>query len=74
MTTRTTVLILASGNDATADHVAAELASRGVPVLRTDTADFPTRLTLAATFGSRGGWDGTLRTDRHRAVSQHRAR
>lgn len=56
MTSRTTVLILAAGKDATADHVAAELASRGVPVLRTDTADFPTRLTLAATLGSRNGW------------------
>lgn len=56
-----TVLILAAEKDATADHVAAELASRAVPVLRTDTADFPARLTLAAALDGRGTWGGSLR-------------
>lgn len=61
MSNRSTVLILASSADAPADRVGAELASRGVPVARMDTADFPTRLTLAAVLDGRGSWGGTLR-------------
>lgn len=71
MSNRSTVLILAASDDAPADRVGAELASRGVPVARMDTADFPTQLALAAVIDGRGGWGGSLRasTDTGRTVT-----
>lgn len=56
---RTTVLILTDAEDTTASRVAAELAMRGMPVARFDTADFPQRLRLNATIEG-GGWRGYL--------------
>ena len=49
-----TVLVLSPETDLTADRVVAELTHRDVPVVRMDTAWFPTRLTL------------DTRLDRHR--------
>lgn len=55
------VVILAAEADPTADRVASELAGRGVPVVWMDTADFPTRLSLAAGFSAAAGcWSGRL--------------
>lgn len=62
MTERSTVLILTDEQDTTASRVAAELAVRGVPVVRFDTADFPQRLRLSATHGYRG-WRGVITGD-----------
>mgnify|MGYP001182129045 CR=1 FL=1 len=56
-----TVLVLSPETDLTADRVVAELTHRDVPVVRMDTAWFPTRLTL------------DTRLDRHRWVGQLRA-
>jgi ATP-grasp ribosomal peptide maturase len=56
-----TVLVLAPETDPTADRVASELAGRGIPVTRADTADFPVSLTLKAGFsGDAAGWSGEL--------------
>lgn len=61
-----TVLILAREFDPTVDAVVDALASRDVPVFRTDLSDFPTRLRLDA--GLRNGkWRGRLWND-HREV------
>jgi hypothetical protein len=57
---RAAVLVLTERLDPTADLVVTELTDRGVPVVRFDTADFPTRLAVSATFDGR--WTGTLRT------------
>lgn len=54
-----TVVILTEDRDRTADRVAAELALRGVPVVRMATSDFPQRLSMAATLGA-SGWEGNL--------------
>ncbi|GAA5611683.1 ATP-grasp ribosomal peptide maturase [Streptomyces platensis] len=57
------VLILAGRFDPTCDLVVEELNRRAVPVFRADMAEFPLRLTLAASLsGSR--WHGTLANDR----------
>lgn len=56
------VLILAAPtfDDPTADRVAAELALRGVPVIRMDAAQFPTRIAMTATISSGDHWRGRL--------------
>ncbi|WP_435244520.1 MvdC/MvdD family ATP grasp protein [Streptomyces sioyaensis] len=57
------VLILASRFDPTCDLVVEELNRRAVPVFRADMAEFPLRLTLAASLnGNR--WHDTLHNDR----------
>lgn len=61
MTDRGCVLLIADPDDAEADFVAVALAERSCLVVRIDTADFPQRLSLAATPGQRHpGW---LRVD-----------
>ncbi|HEY7175729.1 MAG TPA: ATP-grasp ribosomal peptide maturase, partial [Micromonosporaceae bacterium] len=40
--------------------MAAELALRGVPVVRLDPADFPTQMSMAATIGTGRSWDGII--------------
>ncbi|WP_410097110.1 MvdC/MvdD family ATP grasp protein [Streptomyces sp. Isolate_219] len=57
------VLILAGRFDPTCDLVVEELNRRAVPVFRADTAEFPLRLTLAASL-SGNRWHGTLNNDR----------
>lgn len=57
---RAAVLVLTERLDPTADLVVTELTGRGVPVVRFDTADFPTRLAVSATFDGR--WAGTIRS------------
>lgn len=55
------MLILTSGEDSTAERVAAELASRGVRVAEMDAADFPTRVAMATEFnGPDARWEGAL--------------
>jgi ATP-grasp ribosomal peptide maturase len=54
------VLVVTQQFDPTADYVVEELNQREVPVFRTDFADFPQRLSLAATLD--GTWTGTLRS------------
>jgi ATP-grasp ribosomal peptide maturase len=54
-----TVVVFSHWFDPTADHVVAELNRREIPVFRCDGADFPQRLTMAATL--EGTWTGTLR-------------
>lgn len=58
-----TVLVLSPEMDLTADRVVAELTHRDVPVVRMDTAWFPTRLTLDARLDQQR-WAGELRTGR----------
>jgi ATP-grasp ribosomal peptide maturase len=54
-----TVLILAPELDITADHMVTVLKTRGIPVVRMDTAWFPLRAGIDAEF--RGGrWHGVL--------------
>lgn len=61
MTAPSTVVILAADDDPTADRVAVELTSRGTPVVRVDTADFPTQLRLTACFSNAlPQWMGSL--------------
>lgn len=62
-----TVLILAQEFDPTADAVVTGLSERGVPVFRTDLAEFPRRLRLDASLTSSGRWAGCLWSD-HRRV------
>lgn len=57
------VLVLAGRFDPTCDLVVEELNRRAVPVFRADMAEFPLRLTLAASLGG-DRWQGTLRNDR----------
>lgn len=57
------VLILAGRFDPTCDLVVEELNRRAVPVFRADLAEFPLRLTLAASL-SGNRWHGTLENDR----------
>ncbi|MFF0625530.1 ATP-grasp ribosomal peptide maturase [Streptomyces sp. NPDC004296] len=57
------VLVLAGRFDPTCDLVVEELNRRAVPVFRADLAEFPLRLTLAASL-SGNHWHGTLRNDR----------
>jgi len=63
MTDAGQVLILAGRFDPTCDLVVEELNRRAVPVFRADLAEFPLRLTLAASL-SGGRWSGTLANDR----------
>ncbi|MFD3308243.1 MvdC/MvdD family ATP grasp protein [Streptomyces sp. NPDC058694] len=49
-----TVLVLTHRLDPTADLVVHHLNTRGVPVFRCDTAEFPMELTLSATLGTAG--------------------
>ncbi|RNL83981.1 ATP-grasp ribosomal peptide maturase [Halostreptopolyspora alba] len=60
------VAVLATERDLTVDHVVTELAERGVPTARVDTADFPQHLTLTARLGE-SGWGGAL-TGEYREV------
>ncbi|WP_371652515.1 MULTISPECIES: ATP-grasp ribosomal peptide maturase [unclassified Streptomyces] len=55
-----TVLILTNDEDTTANRVAAELAVRGVPLVRLDSADFPTRITMSAEIATGATWAGTI--------------
>lgn len=57
------VLILAGRFDPTTDLVIEELNRRAVPVFRADMAEFPLRLTLAASL-SEERWHGTLSNSR----------
>ncbi|KPC59321.1 ATP-grasp ribosomal peptide maturase [Streptomyces chattanoogensis] len=57
------VLILAGRFDPTCDLVVEELNRRAVPVFRADMAEFPLRLTLAASLGG-DRWYGTLTNGR----------
>ncbi|UYB40323.1 ATP-dependent carboxylate-amine ligase [Streptomyces sp. Je 1-4] len=57
------VLILAGRFDPTCDLMVEELNRRAVPVFRADMAEFPLRLTLAASL-SGNRWHGTLAHDR----------
>lgn len=49
-----TVAVITDDEDTTASRVTAELAVRGVRVVVFDTADFPTRLRLAAALDADG--------------------
>ncbi|WP_338677705.1 ATP-grasp ribosomal peptide maturase [Streptomyces sp. SCSIO 30461] len=60
------VLVLTNRLDPTADLVVTHLNTRGVPVFRCDTADFPTEVTMTATLTD--GWGGVL-DDGHRRLS-----
>jgi ATP-grasp ribosomal peptide maturase len=53
------VLVITKQFDLTTDYVVEELHERGIPVFRTDTADFPQRLSVAVTLD--GTWTGTVR-------------
>jgi ATP-grasp ribosomal peptide maturase len=58
-----TVLIITDDSDSPAERVGAELVNRGVPVITMDTADFPTRASIAAhieTGSTR--WTGAIDT------------
>lgn len=57
-----TVLVLGREVDPSTDRVVEALGELGVPVFRTDLADFPQALTLDAQLGP-DGWDGVLATD-----------
>jgi ATP-grasp ribosomal peptide maturase len=67
-----TVLVLSPEADLTADQVVAELTSRNVPVIRVDTAWFPTKLTIDTRLDGEH-WTGTLRTPQ-RQVDLHELR
>jgi ATP-grasp ribosomal peptide maturase len=54
------VLILTGDSDEVASRVAAELALRGLPVVRLDAAEFPGKVTMAARIAPGRGWEGTL--------------
>jgi hypothetical protein len=55
-----TVVILTDDADQAASRVAAELALRGVAVVRLDAAEFPATVAMAAMIGPSGGWAGPL--------------
>lgn len=55
-----TVLVLTDDEDRTASRVTAELAVRGVPVVRVDATDFPTRISMSAEIGTGEAWSGKL--------------
>lgn len=55
------VLVITRQFDPTADYVVEELNQREVPVFRADFADFPQRLTVAASLMD-GTWSGTVRS------------
>src|SRR5439155_1230033 len=51
---RDTVLVLTHPKDGHSDLVIAELARRGVPLIRFNTEDYPQRATIACSFGEHG--------------------
>lgn len=55
-----TVLVLCDDLDITADRVIAELTSRQVPVVRANTAWFPSSLSIYASLGG-NRWSGAMR-------------
>ncbi|MEU2872926.1 ATP-grasp ribosomal peptide maturase [Streptomyces olivoreticuli] len=55
-----TVLVLTDDTDRTASRVTAELALRGVPVVRMDATDFPVKATMSAEISTGDSWSGTL--------------
>lgn len=55
-----TVLILSHDGDTTADRVTAELALRGVPVVRLDQAAIPQQVSIAAEISAGRPWTGRL--------------
>lgn len=57
------VVILTHQFDPTVDKVVDELNSRGVPLFRVDTSEFPERLSVGAELRD-GHWSGQLRTMR----------
>jgi ATP-grasp ribosomal peptide maturase len=57
------VLILRHESDAVADRVAAELAVRGVPVVRLNPSAFPKQLSMSARIVDSRSWHGWLKTD-----------
>jgi ATP-grasp ribosomal peptide maturase len=57
------VLILGHDSDAVADRVAAELAVRGVPVVRLNPSAFPQHVSMGARIGDYKRWHGCLSTD-----------
>lgn len=67
MTRARPVLVVAEQLDAAADMVVDQFHSRGVPVLRFDSADFPQHVTLAANLRPGAGWNGVI-DDGTRAV------
>lgn len=54
-----TILVLTSRDDLTADAVVHELTGRGQHVVRLDTTDFPTAVTVHTELGPTG-WTGTI--------------
>ena len=56
------VLILAHESDAVADRVGAELAVRGLPVVRLNPSAFPRHLSMDARISDRQIWNGRLST------------
>lgn len=61
---QTSVVVFTYWFDPTADAIVQVLQARGTHVFRCDAADFPQRLTVAASLGP-DGWRGTLRTEHH---------
>jgi ATP-grasp ribosomal peptide maturase len=61
------VLVVTQVDDMTADLVISELHSRGVPVVRFDSADFPHALTISAEIGGGHGLSGDLTTPTRKA-------
>jgi ATP-grasp ribosomal peptide maturase len=59
---QSTVLVLTERLDPTADLVVTELAKRGVPVFRIDTAEFPLSLAVTARLVAGTAWTTQLRS------------
>lgn len=62
MTEQRLIVLLTCREDETSDRLQTILQRQHVPVLRLDTGDFPSRVTLDAHF-SGANWHGTLRQD-----------
>lgn len=62
-----TILVLTARGDVTADAVVDELTRRGTPVVRLDTADFPTDMTMDAMLTARG-WRGRITRSSGRVI------
>lgn len=56
------VLVVTQRDDVTADLVISDLHSRGIRVVRFDSADFPDELSVTAQIGAGQGLSGVLRT------------
>lgn len=61
------VVVITEVDDPTADLVIEELNEREVGVVRFDTADFPSALSISASLSGPNGWEGALRTPTRRA-------